>query len=137
MHAHTQRPPFPSKGLTTSFRFTLKTLLFLCFCFFHLPLSTSSEPTHSFPKEAFPAKHGYLPISPTSTSSMNKKTQKKKNSKKQASHLRSAKIVPYCACIYAKQPCIVEETVECRKRMNLLMFIQDTKNWIPLHISTR
>ncbi|KAG4906287.1 hypothetical protein JHK84_054797 [Glycine max] len=70
MHAHTQRPPFPSKGLTTSFRFTLKTLLFLCFCFFHLPLSTSSEPTHSFPKEAFPAKHGYLPISPTSTSSI-------------------------------------------------------------------
>ncbi|KAG4917451.1 hypothetical protein AAZX31_20G014100 [Glycine max] len=50
--------------------FTLKTLLFLCFCSFHFPLSTSSESNPSFPKEALPNKHGYLPISPTSTSSI-------------------------------------------------------------------
>ncbi|KAG5010824.1 hypothetical protein JHK87_019339 [Glycine soja] len=50
--------------------FTLKTLLFLCFCFFHFPVPTSSEPTHSFPKEALPNKYGYLPISTTSTSSI-------------------------------------------------------------------
>ncbi|KAK7400759.1 hypothetical protein VNO78_12064 [Psophocarpus tetragonolobus] len=46
--------------------FTLKTLLFLSFCFFCFPLSTSSK----FPKEALPNKYGYLPISPTSTSSI-------------------------------------------------------------------
>uniref|UniRef100_I1ND90 Carboxypeptidase n=1 Tax=Glycine max TaxID=3847 RepID=I1ND90_SOYBN len=32
--------------------------------------SASSKSTNSFPKEAFPTKHGYLPISPTSTSSI-------------------------------------------------------------------
>ncbi|RZB41971.1 Serine carboxypeptidase-like 50 [Glycine soja] len=33
-------------------------------------ISASSKSTNSFPKEAFPTKHGYLPISPTSTSSI-------------------------------------------------------------------
>ncbi|TKY59032.1 Serine carboxypeptidase 50 [Spatholobus suberectus] len=55
---------------TIRISFTLKTLLFVCYCFFHFLLSTSSEPTHSFPKEALPTKYGYLPVSPTSTSAI-------------------------------------------------------------------
>ncbi|XP_020222785.1 serine carboxypeptidase-like 50 [Cajanus cajan] len=44
--------------------FILNTLLFLCFCS-SFPLSTPS-----FPKQALPTMHGYLPINPTSTSSI-------------------------------------------------------------------
>ncbi|XP_020201839.1 serine carboxypeptidase-like 50 [Cajanus cajan] len=41
------------------------------FCFFLFPLLVSvSESIHSFPKEALPTKHGYLPISSTSTSAI-------------------------------------------------------------------
>ncbi|KHN08079.1 Serine carboxypeptidase-like 50 [Glycine soja] len=50
----------------------IKNHAFFYFCFFLCPLlvSASSKSTNSFPKEAFPTKHGYLPISPTSTSSI-------------------------------------------------------------------
>ncbi|RDX86935.1 Serine carboxypeptidase-like 50, partial [Mucuna pruriens] len=56
----------------------IKIQVFFCFCFFLRPLfvlasssiPSASKSTHSFPKEALPTKHGYLPISPTSTSSI-------------------------------------------------------------------
>ncbi|KAL2344745.1 hypothetical protein Fmac_006030 [Flemingia macrophylla] len=45
--------------------------IYIFCCFFLSPLLVSaSESTHPFPKQALPTKHGYLPISPTSTSSI-------------------------------------------------------------------
>ena len=55
---------------------TIINQVFFFFCFFLCSLLVSdsspsaSKPTPSFPKEALPTKHGYLPISPTSTSSI-------------------------------------------------------------------
>ncbi|TKY59029.1 Serine carboxypeptidase 50 [Spatholobus suberectus] len=54
----------------------IKIHVFFCFCFFLCPLLVSasspsaSKSTHSFPKEALPTKHGYLPVNPSSTSAI-------------------------------------------------------------------
>ncbi|KAK7400758.1 hypothetical protein VNO78_12062 [Psophocarpus tetragonolobus] len=53
----------------------MKTLIFIFFCFFLSNFSVSasssaSKSTNVFPKRALPTKHGYLPISPTSTSAI-------------------------------------------------------------------
>ncbi|XP_061355615.1 serine carboxypeptidase-like 50 [Gastrolobium bilobum] len=60
---------------TTRTSLFVKTLIF--FCFFQSPLSVSAsssqsalKSTHPFPKEALPTKYGYLPVSPTSSSSI-------------------------------------------------------------------
>ncbi|KAJ1385086.1 Serine carboxypeptidase, serine active site [Sesbania bispinosa] len=51
-------------------------LVFFCFCFIQSSLLVSasspsaSRSTHTFPKEALPTKSGYLPVSPTSSSSI-------------------------------------------------------------------
>ncbi|KAK7400757.1 hypothetical protein VNO78_12061 [Psophocarpus tetragonolobus] len=57
-------------------KFLISKIHIFFFCFFLCPLlvsvSSLSAPnsTHSFPKEALPTKHGYLPVSPTSTSAI-------------------------------------------------------------------
>ncbi|KAJ1385205.1 Serine carboxypeptidase, serine active site [Sesbania bispinosa] len=54
----------------------VKKLVFFCFCIIQSSLSLSdtspsvSKSTYVFPKEALPSKSGYLPVSPTSSSSI-------------------------------------------------------------------